>query len=84
MRKSYDYLRTNGKKKKFKYTPKKYNSLKTRLRKRFCLKCGDKFISKGPYNRLCEKCGIANERIVSRIYAVSGIFPNNPELLERN
>lgn len=83
MKKSYNNPRTNGKKKKFKYAPKNYNSLKTRLKKkRLCLKCGDKFISKGPYNRICEKCGIANERIALGIYAVRGIFPDKPELLE--
>ncbi len=30
----------------------KFGSKKSRL----CLKCGKKFLSIGPYNRLCEKC----------------------------
>ncbi len=30
----------------------KFGSKKNKL----CLKCGKKFLSIGPYNRLCEKC----------------------------
>lgn len=40
-------------------------------KKRACLKCGKLFLSKGPYNRICEKCGLMNERIVSSTYSVS-------------
>ncbi len=37
----------------------KSGTVKTELKKkRICLKCGKKFLSKGPYNRLCEKCGV--------------------------
>ena len=31
--------------------------------KRICLKCGKKFPSIGPYNRLCDKCSSMNERV---------------------
>jgi hypothetical protein len=31
--------------------------------KRSCLKCGEKFPSKGPYNRVCDKCSSMNERV---------------------
>ncbi len=30
-----------------------------------------KFLSKGPHNRICVKCGLINERIRTGIYSVS-------------
>ncbi len=39
-------------------------------KKRPCLKCGQKFHSKGPYNRICDKCGLSNERVASSAYSV--------------
>ena len=38
--------------------------------KRICLKCGEKFPSKGPYNRVCDKCSSMNERVANSTYAV--------------
>ncbi|KHE91276.1 MAG: hypothetical protein K8F52_12420 [Candidatus Scalindua rubra] len=38
--------------------------------KRSCLKCGEKFPSKGPYNRVCDKCSSMNERVANSTYAV--------------
>ena len=32
--------------------------------KRLCLKCGKKFLSEGPHNRICVKCGLINDRII--------------------
>ena len=37
---------------------------------RVCLKCGEKFPSKGPYNRVCDKCSSMNERVANSTYAV--------------
>lgn len=34
-------------------------------KKRVCLKCGEKFLSKSPYNRVCDKCASMNERLSS-------------------
>ena len=34
------------------YDTNKFGSMKSRL----CSKCGKKFLSIGPYNRLCGKC----------------------------
>ncbi|MEK6765107.1 MAG: hypothetical protein AABY49_02610 [Planctomycetota bacterium] len=60
------------------YLKPKRNKMKLRdttkaglRKKRACLKCGKLFLSKGPYNRICEKCGLMNERIASSIYSVS-------------
>ena len=39
-------------------------------KKRACLKCGQKFHSKGPYNRICDKCSMSNERVASSAYSV--------------
>ena len=44
-----------------------------RYKKRGCLKCGEAFISKGPYNCICEKCTYVNERTLKRTYSVRGI-----------
>jgi hypothetical protein len=30
-----------------------------------CLSCGKKFLSEGPYNRICAKCNLKNEKIWS-------------------
>ncbi len=38
--------------------------------KRVCLKCGEKFPSKGPFNRVCDKCSSTNERVANSRYAV--------------
>ncbi len=38
---------------------------------RLCLKCGERFLSIGPYNRLCGTCTSANETIAFKIYRVS-------------
>ncbi len=58
-------------------------------KKRACLKCGQKFHSKGPYNRICDKCGMSNERVASSAYSVgnrptSGSNPFEKQLYELN
>ncbi len=71
-------------KKKPKDAPEKHNAGKIGLRKkRSCLKCGKAFHSKGPYNRICEKCGILNERIAPCIYSVSESPTVEPSTLEK-
>ena len=51
--------------------------------KRLCLKCGEKFPSKGPYNRLCDKCSSMNERVASSTYAVGKSSPSEASSLEK-
>ena len=51
--------------------------------KRICLKCGEKFPSKGPYNRLCDKCSSMNERVASSTYSVRDKPPSEPNSLEK-
>ena len=52
------------------------------MKERLCLKCGKKFLSKRPSNRICEKCSLINQRIALKLHSVSnlpqvesGIFP---------
>ena len=51
--------------------------------KRMCLKCGEKFHSKGPYNRICEKCSLMNERVAKSTYAVRENPPSESNALEK-
>ncbi len=39
--------------------------------KRLCLKCGKKFLSIGPHNRLCENCVSTNEKIALKTFYAS-------------
>ncbi len=52
-------------------------------KKRACLKCGQKFLSKGPYNRLCDKCSLSNERVASSSYSVGNRAPSGPSPVEK-
>ncbi len=51
--------------------------------KRMCLKCGEKFPSKGPYNRICDKCSSMNERVASSTYVVGETSPAEANTLEK-
>ncbi len=51
--------------------------------KRTCLKCGGKFPSKGPYNRICDKCSSMNERVAKSTYAVRNNAPSDSNTLEK-
>ncbi len=51
--------------------------------KRICLKCGGKFPSKGPYNRICDKCSSMNERVSSSMYAIRNSPPSDLSPLEK-
>jgi hypothetical protein len=52
-------------------------------KKRACLKCGQKFHSKGPYNRICDKCGMSNERVASSAYSVGQRAPSSSNQFEK-
>ncbi len=38
---------------------------------RTCLKCNKRFLGKGPYNRICDKCEGANSRMTRIMHKVS-------------
>ncbi len=38
---------------------------------RLCLKCGEKFLSERPSNRICERCSLINEKIALKLHSVS-------------
>ena len=66
-----NYSKPNRKKMKLKDTIEEVSTKVISLKqKRVCLKCGEKFPSKGPYNRVCDKCSSMNERVANSTYAV--------------
>ncbi len=79
-----DYTKPNRKKTKLKDTNEEGGTIGTGLRqKRTCLKCREKFPSKGPYNRICDKCSSTNERVASSTYAVKNNPPSESKTLEK-
>ena len=71
MKRVSNYSKPNRKKMKLKDTDNEANTKAISLKqKRVCLKCGEKFPSKGPYNRVCDKCSSMNERVANSTYAV--------------
>ncbi len=84
MRNNTSHLKLNRKKVKSKEITKGFSTTKTGLKKkRACLKCGKQFLSKGPYNRICDKCGLMNERVASSSYSVSDKSSSEPSSLEK-
>ncbi len=73
MRNTSSCLSSNIEEKELKDKPNNFNTPVGRLqKKRLCLKCGKKFLSKGPHNRICIKCCLINERIIIvRTHSVS-------------
>ena len=62
-------LSSNIEEKELKDKPNNFNTPVGRLqKKRLCLKCGKKFLSKGPHNRICITCCLINERIRTEVY----------------
>ncbi|MDR4497344.1 MAG: hypothetical protein MRK02_05370 [Candidatus Scalindua sp.] len=52
---------------------KKIRRFKSKTKKkRICLRCEKQFVSEGPYNRICDKCRLANERIATSVYSING------------
>ncbi len=84
MKNNSSYLKPNRKKMKLRDAPKGCNNTKIGLKKkRACLKCGNQFLSKGPYNRICDKCGLMNERVASSTYSVSEKSSSESNTLEK-
>ncbi len=54
MRKNHNSLKSDRKRKTLRDTSLTYDTDKIRsMKKRLCLKCGEKFLSERPYNRIC-------------------------------
>ena len=84
MKNTTSYLKLNRRKMKSREVIKGFSTTKTGLKKkRDCLKCGKQFHSKGPYNRICEKCSLMNERVASSTYAVSEKSSSESNTLEK-
>ncbi len=84
MKNTTSYLKLNRKKMKSREVPERFSTTKIGLKKkRACLKCGKQFLSKGPYNRICDKCGLMNERVASSTYSVSEKSSSESNTLEK-
>jgi rRNA maturation endonuclease Nob1 len=84
MKNNTNHIKLNRKKMKSSGVPEGFSTTKTGLKKkRRCLKCGKQFLSKGPYNRICDKCGLMNERVASSTYSVSDKSSSEPNSLEK-
>lgn len=84
MKNNRGYLKLNRKKTKSKEAPKGFRTTKIGLKKkRVCLKCENQFLSKGPYNRICDKCGLMNERVAVNIYSISEKSSSESNTLEK-
>ncbi len=71
MKRVSSYSKTNRKKMELKNTSEEASTKAiSSKQKRVCLKCGEKFPSKGPHNRVCDKCSSMNERVANSTYAV--------------
>ena len=84
MKNVYDYSKQRSKNMKLKDTNKGSGTKGIGLKqKRICLKCGEKFASKGPYNRVCDKCSSMNERVANSTYAVRESSPSESSTVEK-
>ncbi len=83
MRNYPDYSSTNIEKNELKDKPDNFITLVNRLhKKRFCLKCGKKFLSQGHHNRICAKCGLSNESIRPYSHVLSMRLSNITDYVE--
>ncbi len=79
-----DYSKPRSKNMKLKETNEGSSTKVVSLKqKRVCLKCGEKFPSKGPYNRVCDKCSSMNERVANSTYAVRESPPSESSAVEK-
>jgi hypothetical protein len=82
MRKNHNNLKTE--RKTLRNTSLSGDTNKFRSKKeRLCLRCGKKFSSECPYNRLCEKCSLKNEKISLKTYSVSSKYLGGEDLISR-
>ncbi len=72
MKKNYKLSKTTSDEGKTNYKPEYYNVKVSKFEnKRSCLKCGEKFHSNGPQNRICKDCNFTNLRIGPSSYSLS-------------
>ncbi len=72
MRQHHNSLKSDRKRKTLRDTSLSCDTYKFGSKKeRLCLKCGEKFLSERPYNRICEKCSLINKRIALKTHSVS-------------
>ena len=72
MRKNHNILKSDRIRKTLRGTSLSCDTIKFGSKKeRLCLKCGEKFLSERPYNRICEKCSLKNEEIALKLHSVS-------------
>lgn len=78
MRKDYSCLNSNRDRRILENVAGYHDTNKISLKKsRLCLKCGKKFLSIGPHNRLCENCVSTNEKIALKTFYASPKHLNN-------
>ena len=51
---------------------------------RSCLRCKKKFLSEGPYNRICTKCNLNNEKIMAARYPLIFSFTELADNVEQS
>jgi len=72
MRKNHNSLKSDRIRKTLRDTSLSCDTIKFgSKRERWCLKCGEKFLSECSYNRICEKCSLINEEIALKLHSVS-------------
>lgn len=77
MKNNYRYFALNRLRRRFRNASGYYDTGEISVKKSIsCLKCGVKFPSKGPYNRICDKCASTNSRIEHRVFRASSIYPD--------
>ena len=72
MRKNQNRLKSNRKRKMLRDTSLicETNTFWSK-KERWCLKCGEKFLSECSSNRICEECSLINEEIALKLHSVS-------------
>ena len=85
MRNTSSCLSLNIEEKELKDRPNNFNIPVGRLqKKRLCLKCGKKFFSKSPHNRICVKCVSINDSIRADTYSLSLSISDVMNCVEEN
>lgn len=83
MRNDYNRSTANIEEGETKYNPEECNiTVRKREKKRSCLKCGKKFLSKGHHNRICVKCDLMNGRTGVTTYSLTLRFGEITEFLK--
>ncbi len=72
MENNYRCLNSDKVSRSLKKVSESHDSNKRNLKKRrLCLKCGNKFLSIGPHNRLCENCASTNSKLAMNTFCVT-------------